>query len=89
MTRDIPVSKSVSRCRHYTFSSAAAGVKGGLSSCGTSEYSGFLMDDGGDVYDIHPLKSAHVVGEEERRQSPSHHHLIRKTRDRLERSSLV
>ena len=82
MTRDILVSKSVSQCRHYTFSRAAAGVKGGLSSCRAGEYSGFLTD-GGDVYDIHPLKSARVVGEEERRQSPWHHHLIRKTRNQI------
>ena len=81
MTRDIPVSKSVSRCRHYTFNSDD-GVKGGLSSCGAGEYSGFVTD-GADVYDIHPLRSAHVVGEEEQRQSTPHHHLIRKTRGQI------
>jgi hypothetical protein len=51
-TRRISVSRSVSRCRHFTYSQGR--LKGGLSRCRTGEYRGFLMD-GDDVYDIAPI----------------------------------
>ena len=79
-TRDIRVSKSVSRCRHYSFSRANA--RGGLSTCRAGEYSGF-MTDGDDVYDISPLKKAEKVSEEQQRSLT--YHLIRKTRGQIER----